>query len=153
VKDASFVALAEEHIEPILKIEAESNGSPWSRRSFEQEIGHAPSEFIVARRKGEIVGFAGAWIVADECHVTTIAVDPAVRRQGLGRAMMVELLHRCQERGATCSTLEVRAGNVAAIKMYEGLGFVRAGVRKAYYPNNREDAVIMWLNDLEGWKP
>jgi [ribosomal protein S18]-alanine N-acetyltransferase len=153
LKGASFYPLAEEHIEHILEIESDSNGSPWSRKSFEQEIGHGPSEFIVAKSGGEVVGYAGAWIVADECHVTTIAVSPSLRRQGLGRKLMVELLVRCRDKGAVCSTLEVRAGNVAAIKMYEGLGFVSAGLRKAYYPNNREDALIMWLNDLAVWKP
>lgn len=152
MKGASFYPLAEEHIEQILEIEADSNGSPWSRKSFEQEIAHGPSQFIVAKSAGAVVGYAGAWIVADECHITTIAVSPSVRRQGLGRKLMTELLLRCREKGALCATLEVRAGNIAAIKMYEDLGFVSAGLRKAYYPNNREDAVIMWLNDLAGWK-
>ena len=63
------------------------------------------------------------------------------------------LLENCKKRGALCATLEVRAGNTPAIKMYENLGFLSAGLRKAYYLDNREDAVIMWLNDLEGWKP
>jgi ribosomal-protein-alanine N-acetyltransferase len=153
VKGASFVPLAEEHIDEIIEIEGLSNGSPWSRKSFEQEIAHGPSEFLVAKMGGQVVGYAGAWIVADECHITTIAVAPEVRKQGLGKKLMTELLLRSREKGATCSTLEVRAGNTPAIKLYEGLGFVQAGVRKAYYPNNREDAVIMWLNDLTGWKP
>ena len=113
----------------------------------------ATSGYAGSKVGGNVVGYAGAWIVADECHVTTIAVAPELRKQGLGRKLMVELLTRSREKGATCSTLEVRASNTPAIKMYEGLGFVSAGVRKAYYPNNREDAVIMWLNDLVDWKP
>lgn len=153
MKGASFLPLAKEHIPPIMEIESEANGSPWSERSFLQEIGHGPSEFIVAKFQGEIVGYAGAWIVADECHVTTVAVAPSHRRQGLGRKLMVELLERAGKRGAVCATLEVRAGNTAAVKMYEGLGFVSAGLRKAYYPNNREDAVIMWLHGLDGQRP
>lgn len=153
MKGATIVPLAHEHVDPIMVIEAESNGSPWVRASFEQEIGHPPSEFLAAKAGGEVVGYAGAWIVADECHITTVAVSPTMRRQGIGRKLMVDLLSRCRDRGAVCATLEVRAGNEAAIKMYEDLGFVSAGVRKAYYPNNREDAVIMWLNDLTGWKP
>src|SRR5690349_20060247 len=99
-------------------IESESNGSPWARSSFVQEIGHAPSEFIVAKTGGAVVGYAGAWSVADECHVTTVAVSPSHRRQGLGRKLMVDLLERCRDRGAVCATLEVRAGNTAAIQMY-----------------------------------
>jgi ribosomal-protein-alanine N-acetyltransferase len=148
LKGATIVALAQEHIDPIMQIEGESNGSPWARASFEQEIGHPPTVFLVAKISGKVVGYAGAWIVADECHITTIAVETEHRRKGLGHKLMVELLVQARERGATCATLEVRAGNEAAIKMYEGLGFVSAGLRKAYYPNNREDAVIMWLNDL-----
>lgn len=153
MKGASLVPLAEEHIDAIMKIEEASNASPWSRKSFEQEISHGPSEFVVARVDGEVAGYAGAWIVADECHVTTIAVHSDHRRKGLGRKLMEELLLRSRERGALCATLEVRAGNTAAIEMYKDLGFVPAGLRKAYYPNDREDALIMWLNDLTGWKP
>lgn len=150
MKGVRFVPLVKDHIEPILEIEKESNGSPWSFRSFEKEIDHGPSEFLVATIGGEVVGYAGAWIVADECHVTTIAVSPVHRRQGLGKKMMDEILARSKERGVLCATLEVRADNEAAIKMYEKLGFVISGKRKAYYPDNKEDAVIMWLNDLEG---
>ena len=148
MKGVRFVGLTDEHIEPILEIEKESNGSPWSKRSFEKEIGHDPTEFIVATQKGAVVGYAAAWILADECHVTTIAVTPDLRRQGLGRKMMVELLERSRDRGALCATLEVRAENEAAIKMYEDLGFVSSGKRRAYYPNNQEDAIVMWLNEL-----
>lgn len=148
MKGVRFVALVKEHIERILEIEKESNGSPWSAKSFEREIGHAPTEFVVAKMSGEIIGFAGAWIIADECHITTIAVTTNHRRQGLGKKMMDEILERSKDRGALCATLEVRSGNEAAIKMYESLGFSISGKRKAYYPDNKEDAVIMWLNDL-----
>ena len=145
-----FVPLVKDHIEPILEIEKESNGSPWSSRSFEKEIGHETSEFLVAVKGREVVGYAGAWIVVDECHVTTIAVAPEYRRQGLGIQMMDEILARSKERGVLCAVLEVRADNEAAIKMYEKLGFTISGKRKAYYPDNKEDAVVMWLNDLDG---
>lgn len=145
-----FVPLVKDHIEPILVIEKESNGSPWSPLSFEKEIDHEPTEFLVATKGGDVVGYAGAWIIADECHVTTIAVAPEYRRQGLGKKMMDEILARSKDRGVLCATLEVRADNEAAIKMYEKLGFVISGKRKAYYPDNKEDAVIMWLNDLDG---
>ena len=74
-----------------------------------------------------------------------------MRRHGIGRSLMIDLLERSRQRGALCATLEVRASNIAAIRLYEGLGFVSAGLRKAYYPNNREDAVIMWLHGLDTW--
>lgn len=150
MKGAQFAALATEHIEDILKIEGESNDSPWSRQSFEQEVGHQLSVFIVARVGGKVIGYAGAWVVCDECHITTIAVATEHRGKGLGKRLLIELLARAKEKGAVCATLEVRVSNVSALSMYTSQGFNNAGLRKAYYPNNREDAVIMWRNDLEG---
>ena len=146
-----FSPIEERHLDSVLSIEKASNEIPWSRRAFELEIGHAPGEFIVASRKGQVAGYAGAWIDADECHITTIAVDQDVRRQGLGRQLMVEILVRSRDRGALCSTLEVRKSNTVAIALYEALGYVDCGTRKRYYPNDSEDAVIMWLHDLDTW--
>lgn len=150
MRGVSFVPLAPEHIDEIMAIEAESNESPWSRKAFEQEVGHRLGVFLVALTGKKVVGYAGAWIVADECHITTIAVSPDERKKGLGARLMTEVLARSKEKGAACATLEVRAGNVAAIALYRSLGFAEAGLRRKYYPNNDEDAVIMWRNDLEG---
>lgn len=144
--------LAEQHIPEILEIEKASNGSPWTERAFRNELGHQHGIFLVAHIEGKVAGYACAWILADEAHVTNIAVHPEHRRQGLGRKLILELLLRAQERGAICATLEVRAGNEAAIAMYEGLGFESCGRRKGYYPDNREDAIVMWLFNLDSWR-
>ncbi len=149
MKGVRFVELAEEHIGPIMEIEKRSQSSPWSERSFRNELDHAHGVFIVALADGTVVGYAGAWVLADEAHVTTIAVDPDRRLSGIGRALMDELLERAKNLGATCSTLEVRAGNEPAIKLYEAMGYVGVGLRKKYYPDNKEDAVVMWLYDLD----
>lgn len=144
VKGLRLVPLEESHLESILEIEKRSNSSPWSERSFRNELDHPYGIFLVASLGDHIVGYGGVWLVVDEAHITTIAVDPDYRRQGIARSIMQALLDQAVKRGATCSTLEVRAGNEAAIRLYEGLGYVRAAIRKRYYPDNKEDAVVMW---------
>lgn len=146
-----LVPLSEEHLPHLVRIEQASNGAPWSEQAFRNELGHAHGLFRVALVQGKPVGYAGAWLLVDEAHVTTVAVDPEVRRQGIGRRLMEELLTEAVRRGMTCCTLEVRAGNEAALTLYETMGFVRAAVRKGYYPDNKEDAVVMWLYDLTPW--
>lgn len=152
-KPLRFETLQEAHIPAILEIEKRTNTAPWSERSFRNELNHAHGIFLTAFLAGEIVGYGGVWLVVDEAHVTTVAVAEEQRRQGIGQKLMVELLERAKARGMTCSTLEVRAGNHPAILLYEKLGFVRSALRKGYYPDNREDAVVMWLHDLVSWEP
>jgi len=148
MKGLRFETLAEGHLPAVLEIESQSNGAPWTEQSFRNELDHPHGVFVVAIVQGEVVGYAGAWVIVDEAHVTTVAVRPDDRRAGIGRKSVAELLARAKVKGATCATLEVRAGNEAALGLYESMGFVRCGVRKRYYPDNREDAVVMWLHDL-----
>jgi len=143
-----FETLQENHIAPILGIESQTNSAPWSERSFRNELDHKHGIFLTAIMGGEVVGYGGIWLVIDEAHVTTIAVVPAHQRQGIARQLMTELLVRARKAGMKCSTLEARAGNEAAISLYEKLGFSITGRRKGYYPDNKEDAVVMWLHDL-----
>ena len=152
-KSLNLVPLAEEHIPAILDIEKVSNGAPWSERSFRNELNHPNGSFLVALDGGRVIGYAGAWFVVDEAHVTTVAVDPNYRRKGIGRTLTVELLKTAKKRGMACSTLEVRASNEPAIELYKQLGYVATAKRKAYYPDNQEDAVVMWLHDLQAWTP
>lgn len=151
-KTLRFEAIAESHISAVLEIEQQSNNSAWSERSFRNELDHPHGIFLCAFVEGKVVGYGGVWLVIDEAHVTTLAIDPAFRRQGIGARLIAELLTRARDRGMECATLEVRASNVAAIKLYEKIGFVAASVRKGYYPDNKEDALVMWLHDLEAWK-
>ncbi|MBX3110756.1 MAG: ribosomal protein S18-alanine N-acetyltransferase [Fimbriimonadaceae bacterium] len=153
LKHVQIVPLAERHIGPVVEIEKASNSAPWSERSFRNELGHPDGIFLVMEGSGRPVGFAAGWVLADELHVINVAVDPAYRRAGHGRKLVVELLLHAQERGATCATLEVRAGNTAASRLYEALGFHSCGLRKNYYPDNKEDAVVMWMHGLDKWSP
>jgi ribosomal-protein-alanine N-acetyltransferase len=148
-----FEALQESHIPAILEIEKTANSAPWSERSFKNELDHKHGVFLVGILQGQVVAYGGVWLVVDEAHVTTIAVAQEHRRQGIGQRLMIELLLKAQKNGMVCSTLEVRASNEGAIKMYEKFGYTVTATRKGYYPDNKEDAVVMWLYNLETWEP
>jgi len=153
MKTLRFEVLNESHIVPILDIERSVNTAPWSERSFRNELSHPHGVFLTALADGKVMGYGGFWMVVDEAHITTVAVSAEFRRQGAGQRLMVELLERAKKNGMVCSTLEVRAGNDPAIKLYEKLGYVVTARRKAYYPDNKEDALVMWLHDLQAWEP
>jgi [ribosomal protein S18]-alanine N-acetyltransferase len=153
MKTLRLERLTEAHLPAVLEIEHASNSAPWSEKSFRNELDHPHGIFLVAIGDGEVVGYGGIWLVGDEAHVTNVAVKPEVRRQGVARKLMIELLTQAKERGMTCSTLEVRAGNEAALNLYENLGYIKTAVRKGYYPDNREDAAVMWMYHLEDWSP
>ena len=144
-----FEPLQEAHLPAILAIENAVNGSPWSERSFRNEIDHRHGLFRVALEGGEVVGYGGVWLVIDEAHVTNVAVAPSFQRRGIGRRLMRELLRGAHERGMACATLEVRAGNAPALHLYETLDFERTAIRRGYYPDNKEDAVVMWRHRLD----
>lgn len=143
-----FEKLAENHLPDVLRIEAEVNTAPWSERAFRNELTNPESCFLVAIADGQIAGYGGYWRCIDEAHVTNVAIDPSKQRQGIGRRLMLELIARAKDEGMTCSTLEVRASNDAAIKLYENLGYDVVSRRKRYYPDNQEDALVMWCHDL-----
>jgi [ribosomal protein S18]-alanine N-acetyltransferase len=153
MKTLRFEVLQEAHIPAILDIERQVNTAPWSERSFRNELTHTHGVFLAAIADGQVAGYGGFWMVIDEAHITTVAVSPEKQRQGVGKRMMVELLTRAKEKNMACSTLEVRAGNVPAIQLYEKLGYVTAARRKNYYPDNQEDALVMWLHGLPEWEP
>jgi len=148
-----FEELQEEHIPAILEIEKQVNSAPWSEKSFRNELDHKGGIFIVALLEGKVAGYGGVWLVVDEAHITTIAVEPVHQRQGAGSRLVIDLLLRAKECGMTCATLEVRASNTIAITLYEKLGFKNTATRKAYYPDNKEAAIVMWLYDLVAWEP
>jgi ribosomal-protein-alanine N-acetyltransferase len=153
LKTLRFERLDEGHIQQILEIERVVNTAPWSEQSFRNELTHPHGYFIVALVEGKLVGYGGYWMVIDEAHITTVAISPEHQRRGIGKKLMVELLDQAKQNGMTCSTLEVRASNDPAIKLYENLGYVSAARRKSYYPDNKEDAVVMWLHHLQTWEP
>jgi ribosomal-protein-alanine N-acetyltransferase len=118
---------------------------PWSRQAFEQELSANEAAFyLVAVLAGEIIGYAGLWAILDEGHITNVAVHPAHRRKGLGKILLAELIRISESHGIHSHTLEVRVSNEAAIGLYKKFGFKVVGRRKEYYPDNLEDALILW---------
>lgn len=152
-KTLRLEALRAEHVPKILEIENRTNTAPWSERAFRNELTHNDRIFLVAMNGGTVAGYGGVWLVIDEAHVTTLAVAEEERRQGIGEKLMIDLLIKSKDAGMVCSTLEVRAGNAAAIALYEKFGYRETARRKGYYPDNREDAIVMWLYDLDKWAP
>ncbi len=138
-----------EHLDRVATIEAQSNTEPWSRSLLESEFS-VPAEsryWLVGLDGDHTVAFGGVMFVGDDAHLMNIAVDPAVRRQGIAAELCDRLVVGAVCRGATNLTLEVRASNAAAIALYERLGMHSAGVRPGYYQDG-EDAVIMWCFDI-----
>ncbi len=145
----SFRQMQAGDIDGVLLVEQESFTLPWSRKAFEAEIHENElSYYLVIEDAGTIVGYAGFWLVLDEAHVTNIAVCTAYRGQGLGEKLVRELVYQAKLRGATSMTLEVRVSNIPAQRLYEKIGFVNRGIRRQYYSDTKEDAMIMWLDSL-----
>lgn len=135
----------------VLAIEGRVYPRPWSRDLFLGELDLAHSRaYLVARRGATVVGYAGIMVVADEAHVTTIGVDPSVQREGIGMRLLLGLARAAIARGVTALTLEVRVSNTAAQHLYRRFGFTPVGTRRGYYQDNGEDAVIMWVREVDG---
>jgi ribosomal-protein-alanine N-acetyltransferase len=126
-------------------IETQSFSVPWSENAFIEEMTtNMLAIYHVAVLDGGIVGYAGMWEVIDELHITNIAVEKAFRGRGIGNALMKYIIEYGYTKGFHAMTLEVRRGNLSAISLYEKYDFEVLGVRKEYYTDNHEDALVMW---------
>ena len=144
-----ILSLKLEHIDSVLKIDALSFPTPWSRESFEREIEiNKFARYVVAKKDGVIIGYAGMWLILDEGHITNIAVHPEHRGIGAGNLLLEALIELCKLEQITSITLEVRKSNLVAQSLYTKYGFVEQGIRKGYYGDNKEDAVIMWKHSV-----
>jgi len=132
-------------IDAVWNIEKMCFSVPWSRQSFVLEVEkNKCARYVVAEHLGIVIGYGGMWLIVDEAHITNIAVHPLFRRKGVGEAILKALMMEARRMGIDRMTLEVRASNIAAQNLYKKLGFVEVGVRKGYYSDNNEDAIIMW---------
>ncbi|HWE55156.1 MAG TPA: ribosomal protein S18-alanine N-acetyltransferase [Acidimicrobiales bacterium] len=144
-----LVPMRRRHLRSVLRIETQVYPRPWTLSLFLGELGiRASRHYVVARIDGQVVGYAGLMLSLDEAHVTTIAVDPEWQRHRIGSRLMVNLTRAAFARGARHMTLEVRVSNGAAQHMYRKFGFETEGVRKNYYAESKEDALIMWVHDI-----
>lgn len=150
VEEITLTPMTLQDLEAVHAVERTSFMTPWSMRAFVSELTeNAYADYIVARTgDGAVVGYAGQWIVLDEAHVTNIAVHQSHRGRGIGERLLLELMSRGSARGARRMTLEVRRSNLPAQQLYLKLGFVARGVRKGYYTDTREDAIVMWRDRL-----
>jgi ribosomal-protein-alanine N-acetyltransferase len=133
----------------VQRIERSSFVPPWPEGAYRNEITtNRLATYLVARAGDDVVGFGGLWLMVDEAHVTTFAVDPRWRRRRIGERLLLAMLDVATARGAREATLEVRLSNVAARRLYEKYGFRPVGLRPRYYSDNGEDALIMTTESL-----
>lgn len=139
-----------EDLDEVLDIEVQAFTTPWSRNSFLYELlENERAIYLTAKNEFDrVMGYVGMWVVFDEGHITNLAIHPQFRRRGVARRLMLELIAVAKEKKVRYLTLEVRRTNSAAQELYQKLGFVHMGVRRKYYLDNNEDALIMWKGPL-----
>ena len=138
------------HLRGVVSIEQQTSLRPWSRDLMASELKQVSSRsFVAVRPDAAVVGFAFLMSTGFEAHVTNIAVDPSMRRQGIATLLMLRLVAATVAWQLTDLTLEVRASNEAAQSLYRRFGFEPEGVRPRYYAENGEDAIIMWARGIE----
>lgn len=135
-------------VDDIYEIEKLCFPDPWSRDALVYEMTENPRAFyVVAELEEKVVGYAGLWWIGDEGHITNVAVKPGYRHRHIGQGIIGVMVDFTTKEGMLHHTLEVRRSNEAAINLYKKFGFEVEGVRKEYYANNKEDALIMWRHE------
>jgi ribosomal-protein-alanine N-acetyltransferase len=139
------------HVRDVLMIERRVYPRPWSAALFFSEIAQRTSRFyLVAHHRKALVGYGGLMCQHDEGHITTLAVDPDFHHRGVGSRLMLALVREARAREMTALALEVRVANWPAQRLYSWFGFRPVGVRKNYYSETGEDALVMYVEDVQG---
>jgi ribosomal-protein-alanine N-acetyltransferase len=148
----SVDTLEEPDLDGVVEIEEASFTNAWTRQMFQWELQNVGVSYAYVLRTPAwpVAAFCTVWVVLDEIHINNVAVRPECRGAGVGRTLLEFVLRLGAGLGARQATLEVRRSNVAALKLYDRLGFRLAGVRKNYYANPTEDALILWKDDIGG---
>lgn len=137
------------HLRSVHRIEVATNPHPWSMSLFASELARPDDRiYLIARSDTRIVGYAGVLLMGGDAHVANVGVDDDHRRRGVASRLLLHAFRRAIAEGQSAFTLEVRVSNVAAHELYRRFGFSPAGVRRAYYTDNDEDALIMWATDV-----
>ena len=148
--EVRITTMRRRHLRGVLRIENQVYPRPWSLGLFMSELAMRTGRiYLVARVGPTVVGYAGLLFSLDDGHITTIAVDPQWQRSKIGSRLIVHLARRSIAAGAKNLTLEVRVSNEGAQAMYRQFGFAPAGVRKGYYVETNEDAIVMWAHDVD----
>ncbi|MBR6708868.1 MAG: ribosomal protein S18-alanine N-acetyltransferase [Clostridia bacterium] len=135
--------MAERHIAAIAAIEQDCFHDPWTENGLREELELENNLFLAAVEEDAVVGYVGCQTVLDEGYITNVAVSPAHRRKGVAARLLTELRIKAEEKGLSFVTLEMRASNEPAIALYRGAGYVEVGVRRNFYTNPKEDALLM----------
>ena len=144
MSNISLSLMEECDLEDVLEVSSLSLKESWSKESFKKELSNPLAKYLVAKENNKVIGFAGVWTIVDEGHITNIAVRPNFRENGIGSMLLSSLIEHCKNWGCTSLTLEVRASNTPAQNLYKKYNFKEEGIRKKYYKDNNEDAIIMW---------
>ena len=141
----SYNIFSKEDIQGIFEISNLSFKLPWSMESIKSEIDNPLAKYIVAKdmESNKVLGFIGIWIILDEGDITNIAVHPEFRNLGIGEKLLSSMIELCDSLNCNIINLEVRSSNLPAISLYKKLNFLEVGLRKGYYEDNKEDAILM----------
>lgn len=137
-------------LDAVVALEAQANPAPFPRAGFEHDLTANPlAAYLLLTHQATPLGYVSTWLMVDEAHISFIAVDAAWRRRGIGALLLAATLWQAAGRGAALATLEVRRGNLAAQRLYARFGFATVGVRRGYYKDSGEDALIMTRAPLD----
>ena len=141
-----YSLMDESHVNGVYELSKECFSVPWTLDSINNELNNPLAKYIIAQDLSteEVVGFVGVWIIAGEGYITNIAVSPKYRNKGIASELLINLFNLCKTFSCEDITLEVRSSNVAAQNLYKKFDFKEEGLRKGYYSDNGEDAIIMW---------
>lgn len=140
--------MTEADLDVVTELEAQAYSQPWNAHVFAEELSQPSRTYVVIEDQVAVLGYAGLMVVGTEAHVTTVVVHPHRREDRLGTRLMLALAAEALEQGAKSMTLEVRVSNEAAQRLYRRFGLAPVGMRKKYYQD--EDAMIMWVHDIDG---
>ena len=138
-----IIPMNESHVAQVAALEKQCFSDPWSENSVASELENPLSLWLIAEENGAVCGYVGSQTVLDETDMMNIAVHPDCRRKGIAAALITELVSRLKARGSRVLRLEVRESNLPAIALYKAMGFTQLGLRKNYYRNPKENALIL----------
>ncbi|MDZ4906939.1 MULTISPECIES: ribosomal protein S18-alanine N-acetyltransferase [Clostridium] len=141
----SYSLMTDEDIDGVLNITNLCFSTPWSRSSISGELSNPLAKYIIAKdiEKNSVIGFVGVWIIVGEADITNIAVHPNYRKLGVGSKLLSSLINICDDLSCSLINLEVRASNISAQNLYKKFSFIENGLRKGYYEDTKEDAILM----------
>lgn len=141
--------MRKEDLDQVMVLDTICFSTPWSKATYLAELAKGKGAcYLVAEQEGKVVGYGGSWTIEKEMHITTLGVDPDCRRQGIGEKIMLEFVEAAWRTGLEEMTLEYAVSNAAAESLYEKFGFTREGLRRRYYQDTGEDAVIATVRRL-----